>query len=442
MKEREIALFILSDIFEEGAYNNIVLRKTLNKHEELSSVQKAFVTELVNGTLRNLINIDYVINSFSKTKTDKMKPFILNNLRIAAYQILYMDKIPASAACNEAVILAKKRNFSTLSGFVNGVLRAIARGRESIKYPENRLEAMAIKYSYPKWLLEYWSEEMDIDTVENICIAFSKPPRISICVNTLKTDKKKLKDRFYEEGIAAEGDTLLDNSLYIYRTNNIAESRCYKEGLFHIMDESSMIAVKILAPNENSTVVDVCSAPGGKSYAIAEYINDRGTVYSRDIYEHKVELIKEGAIRLGLTAINAEIKDGTVCDNDTKADFVLVDAPCSGLGLVRKKPDIKYNKTAEDIDELVKIQREILSASAHIVKDNGVLVYSTCTISKKENVENVKWFCEKYGFTTEDISEFLPEGISCNTAKEGYIKLLPQDYGTDGFFIARMRKNG
>lgn len=442
MNEREIAIFILSDIFEEGAYNNIVLRKTLSRHNELSSVQKAFVTELVNGTLRNLINIDYVINSFSKTKTNKMKPFILNNLRIAAYQILYMDKIPVSAACNEAVILSKKRNFSMLSGFVNGVLRAIARGKDSIKYPDDRLEAMAVKYSYPKWLLEYWNEDMHIEDIENTCVAFSKPPRISICVNTVKTDKRELKNRFFEEGIAVDSNTLLDNSLYIYRTNNIAESRCYKEGFFHIMDESSMLAVKILAPDENSIVVDVCSAPGGKSYAIAEYMNDKGIVYSRDIYEHKVELIKEGAIRLGLAAINAELKDGVVCDNDIKADFVLVDAPCSGFGLVRKKPDIKYNKTSEDIEELVEIQREILSASAAMVKDNGILVYSTCTISKKENTENVKWFCEKYGFIPEDISKFLPDSINCDTAEEGYIQLLPQDYGTDGFFIARMRKNG
>ena len=208
------------------------------------------------------------------------------------------------------------------------------------------------------------------------------------------------------------------------------------------MDESSMLAVKILAPYENSTVVDVCSAPGGKSFAIAQYMKDKGRVFSRDIYEHKVELIKEGAERLGLTSINGELKDGTVPDNDTKADFVLVDAPCSGFGLVRKKPDIKFNKSLEDIEELVNIQRKILSASAYMVNENGILVYSTCTISKKENVENVKWFCSEYGFTPEDISEFLPEGINCATAKEGYIQLLPQDYGTDGFFIARMRKNG
>lgn len=442
MKEREIALFILMDILEDGAYNNIILRKTLNKHEELTSVQKAFITELVNGTLRNLINIDYVINNFSKIKTEKMKPFILNNIRIAAYQILYMDKIPVSAACNEAVILAKKRNFSALAGFVNGVLRSIAREKDNIKYPNDKFDAIAIKYSYPKWLLKYWTSDMNISDIEKTCIAFTQPPKLSICINTTRIDKKALKENLFSEGIAVNSDTLLDNSLYIYRTNNIANSKCYNEGLFHIMDESSMLAVKILAPAENSTVVDVCSAPGGKSFAIAEYMKNTGKVYSRDIYDHKLKLIKSGAERLGLTSIVPQIKDATEADNITKADFVLVDAPCSGLGLIRKKPDIKYNKVYTDIEELSKIQRKILAASATMMNKNGILVYSTCTISPKENIENVIWFCNKYNFTTESIEKYLPESINCHTASEGYIQLLPHEYDTDGFFIARMRKNG
>lgn len=442
MKEREIALFILMDIFEEGAYNNIILRKTLNKHEDLTSVQKAFVTELVNGTLRNLINIDYVIDKFSKTKTSKMKPFILNNIRIAVYQILYMDKIPVSAACNEAVILTKKRNFTNLSGFVNGVLRAIARGKDSIEYPKDKYKALALKYSYPDWLIKYWLEDLSFEEVEKTCIAFSQSPRVSICINTVKTNKAQLKKKFSSEGIAVDDNSNFDNSLYIYRTSNIAESKCYKEGLFHIMDESSMLAVKIMAPEKESTVVDVCSAPGGKSFAIAEFMDNKGTVYSRDVYEHKLELVESGAKRLGLHSVKIQLKDASKEDKETKADYVLVDAPCSGFGLVRKKPDIKYNKVYEDIEELAKIQRKILGASAVMVKAGGVLVYSTCTISHKENIDNVKWFCREYGFKLESIEPYLPNNIKSETAKNGYIRLLPYEYGTDGFFIARMRKNG
>lgn len=442
MNEREIAVFILMDIFNERAYNNIILRKTLNSHSELTPVQKAFITELVNGTLRNLINIDYIIDKFSKTKTLKMKPFILNNIRIAVYQIIYMDKIPVSAACNEAVKLAKKRSFASLSGFVNGVLRSIARGKDSIEYPSDKVKALGIKYSYPQWIMEYWLEEMTEDEIEKICRAFSEPPVISICVNTTKTDKYELKDRLLKEGIQADTDTVSDNSLYIYKTSNIAESKCYKEGLFHIMDESSMLAVQIMSPEKNSVVADLCAAPGGKSFAAAELMENTGVVYSRDIYEHKVRLIKEGAERLGLTVIKAEIKDAEKSDPNLKADYVIADVPCSGFGLVRKKPDIKYNKTYDDIEELVKIQRRILKAAADSVKEGGVLIYSTCTISHKENIENVKWFCGEYGFKCEDITKYLPKGTNCKTADKGYIQILPYMWGTDGFFVARMRKNG
>ncbi len=442
MKEREIAVFILIDIFEEGAYNNIILRKTLNKHTELSSVQKAFITELVNGTLRNLINIDYVIDQYSNTKTNKMKPLILNNLRAAVYQILYMDKIPVSAACNEAVILAKKRGFSSLSGFVNGVLRTVARNKDNIEYPKDKLKTVSLKYSYPEWLLKYWRKELTFEQVENTCASFAKPPKICICVNTVKTNKAELKNKLNNEGIAVDDNSLFDNSLYIYKTSNISESKCYKAGLFHIMDESSMLAVKVMSPENNSVVVDVCAAPGGKSFAVAEYMNNTGRVYSRDIYEHKAELIKKGAERLGLSSVKAQLKDAADIDNEVKADYVLVDAPCSGFGLVRKKPDIKYNKVYEDIEELAALQKKILAASSAMVKDGGVLVYSTCTISHKENIDNIRWFCREYGFKTESIVPYLPSNISRETAEKGYIQLLPYQYGTDGFFIARMRKNG
>ncbi len=437
MKEREIALFTLIDILEESAYNNIILRKTLDRHSELNAVQKAFVTELVNGVLRNLINIDYIIDKFSNTLVDKMKPFIACNLRLGVYQIMYMDKIPVSAACNEAVKLAKKRHFGSLSGFVNGVLRAVARNREAIEYPKDKADYISVRYSYPKWIIEYWLEEMDIDTVEKMCIANNSSPRVSICVNTLKTHKAALALMLEKEGMEINGNTLLDNSLYLYRTNNIAESPSYKKGLFHIMDESSVIAVKALDPQKGSTVLDVCAAPGGKSFAIAEAMENTGKVISGDIYEHKVELIRQGAERLGLDCIEARLRDASLPDG-TMADWVVVDAPCSGLGLVRKKPDIKYTKSKEDIESLVKIQREILSAAEKSVKEKGALLYSTCTVSHRENIDNVRWFCEKFDF--EPVGIKLPKGVKYPSAEKGYIQILPCDYYTDGFFIAKLRR--
>lgn len=440
MNEREIAVFTLVDMFNEGAYNNIMLRKTLNKYDDLTKTQKAFITEVVNGTLRNLMNIDYIINLYSKTKTNKMKPFILNNIRASVYQILYMDKVPVSAACNEAVKLAKKKHFNQLSGFVNGVLRAIARNKDCIEYPKDRLEEISIKYSYPTWLLKYWLEEMNIEQLEEICKAFSNSPKVSLCVNTSKISKEELVKELEKENVAVDANTLLDNSIYINRTSNIANLEAYKKGYFHIMDESSILAAKILSPE--GVVVDTCAAPGGKSFAMAEFMKNKGVIFSRDVYEHKLELINEGAKRLGLENIKPQLFNSMEVDSETKADYVLVDAPCSGFGLVRKKPDIKYNKQFEDIDELVKIQRKILEASSQLVKVNGVLVYSTCTISHKENIDNVRWFCKEFGFSLESIEKYLPEKIKCETAKDGYIRLLPNLYGTDGFFIARMRKNG
>ena len=252
--------------------------------------------------------------------------------------------------------------------------------------------------------------------------------------------KEELADTLKNEGVEIDMDTLLPNSLYVRKTSNIGELESYKKGLFHIMDESSMLATRILNPSENSVVIDVCSAPGGKSFATAEIMKNTGKVISRDIYEHKAELIKEGADRLGLTNVEVQVKDASEDNEDIKADFVLVDAPCSGLGLVRKKPDIKNNKTMADVEELASLQRKILAVASKKVKKDGILVYSTCTVSEKENVENVRWFVDNFDFEPVDFSELLPEKVKYETAKKGYIEILPSDYGTDGFFISKFRR--
>ena len=447
MNEREIALYALIDILSEKAYNNIVLRKTLNKNNQLSKVQRGFITELVNGTLRSLIELDYIINQYSNTPAKKMKPIILNNLRMAVYQIMYMDRVPDSAACNEAVLLAKKKGFKNLSGFVNGVLRNIARNRDNIKYPDEEkspVEYLAVKYSYPNWIIEYWLEELDYKTVKDMCIVNNKAPKVGACINTIKTDKEELKKTFAEDNVAVTNGYIGDNTLYISNTRDLAETTAYKKGLFHIMDESSMVAVKVLNPKSGDKVIDVCAAPGGKSFYCAYIMDNKGKIISRDVYEHKLELMKDGIKRLGIDIIETQIADAAVYNKDDSktADCVIVDAPCSGLGLVRKKPDIKYNKTMEDIEALAEIQREILKASQDYVKIGGTLVYSTCTVSKKENLDNVKWFCDNYSFVLEDITEYLPGNVLSGTAEEGYIQILPSSYDTDGFFIARFKRKG
>lgn len=447
MKEREIALYAITDILNEKGYNNIVLRKTLSKNKQLSVVQRGFVTELVNGTLRNLINIDYIIGQFSKTPVDKIKPVVLNALRLAVYQIIYLDKIPDSAACNEAVAFVKKKGLAGLSGFVNGVLRNIVRNKGKIKYPDEKKEPirfLSVKYSYPEWIISYWLDEFDYDSVVKMCAENSLAPRVGVCINTVKTDRAALKAELAKDNVAVTDGCISQDSLYLSKTSDITEVRAYKEGLFHIMDESSSLAVKILAPKEGATVMDVCAAPGGKSFYCGYLMHNKGSIISGDIHEHKIKLISDGAERLGLDLISPVLADASVYDEKYKdtADYLIADAPCSGLGLVKKKPDIKYNKNYEDILSLAELQKKILTAAAAYVKPGGVLVYSTCTVSKKENIENVNWFLDNFDYETVDISDILPDNIKCDTAKKGYIQILPGDFGTDGFFIAKfVRKN-
>lgn len=442
MKEREIAIYAITDILSEKGYNNIVLRKTLNRNKQLSIVERGFVTELVNGTLRNLINIDYIIGQFSKTPVNKIKPIVLNTLRLAVYQIIYLDRIPDSAACNEAVAFVKKKGLSGLSGYVNGVLRNVARNKLTIKYPDkdkNPIAYLSVKYSYPEWIIKYWLDEFDYDRVVKMCTENSKTPRVSICINSVKTNQEEVKKLLAEDNIAVSEGCISNNSLYISKTSDVTEVKAYHEGLFHIMDESSMLAVRILDPKAGNTVIDTCAAPGGKSFYCGYLMENKGKIISGDIHEHKIKLLKEGADRLGLSIIEPVLTDASVFNKNYEAvaDCLIADAPCSGLGLVKKKPDIKYNKTYEDILSLAELQREILKTSSAYVKIGGSLVYSTCTVSYKENLGNVRWFLDNFDYEPVDISGLLPDNIKCDTAKQGYIQILPGDFGTDGFFIAK-----
>lgn len=442
MNEREVALNLISDILNEGAYNNIILRRFFNRNKTLSTVERSFITEVVNGTLRNLIHIDYIIDFFSKTKTKKMKPVVLNILRISVYQIMFMDRVPASAVVNEAVKIMKKRGIGGLSGFVNGVLRGIIRGLENVEYPKEPIDFLAVKYSYPKWIIKYWLEEIDIEEIEKICIENNKAPRICAYINTLRIDKKSLKKIFAEDNITFSDGKLAKNAIYFSKTSDIAQLKAFKNGFFHIIDESAALCALVANPKAGETLIDVCAAPGGKSFTCAYIMENKGKIYARDIYEHKIDLINDGAKRLGIDIIESQLKSAEIkYEQDAeKADVVIVDAPCSGLGLLRKKPDIKYDKTMEDVESLAKLQRDILSVAQSYVKKGGVLLYSTCTISKKENIENVRWFCENFDFKLDDLTPFIGEHFDNEQLKKGYIQIMPHMYSTDGFFIARLRK--
>lgn len=437
---REIAASALMEITAEGAYNTILLRRILRQNGAMKRQDRAFVTEVVNGSLRNLLYLDFVLDRVSSLPTKKMKPWVLAVLRTAAYQLLFMDRVPASAVCNEAVGLIKKRGMGKLTGFVNGILRSLERNGAPELPKEEYPTYLSLKYSHPLWLVKLWLAAYGTEFTEELLAANNRAPKLSAVTNTLKTDRASLMDELTEAGAEAQPGNFHSRAMHLKKTSDLTRLEAFEEGKFFIQDESSMTAVAVLDPKPGERVLDVCAAPGGKSLLSAICMENKGTVVSRDIYPHKLELLEDMAARLGISIIQTEEKDAAVFDSadENIFDRVLVDAPCTGFGLIRKKPDVKYNRTGSDIDALSALQWEILQQAARCVRPGGVLVYSTCTLCKKENVNNRKRFLEIFtDFYPDSLTPYLPQGMTSPTAEEGWMELYPHIHGTDGFFIAR-----
>ena len=441
INQREVAVDVLVEVTAGGAYNSITLRNALARNNALSRQDKAFVTELVNGTLRNMIFADYVIDKFSKTPTSKMKPFILNVLRAAVYQVLFMDKTPDFAVCDESVKLVKKRGLQGLAPFVNGVLRNIVRNKAEISVADGDI---CVKYSYPRWMVDYWLTRYDAEMVAQICKGLNQTPKVSIAVNTLRVSTAELADMLRAEGVSVSNGVYLDNMLLLSGTADISALKAFKDGLFFVMDESSMLAAKVLAPKAGAKVLDMCSAPGGKACALACLSDDKAQIRAFDIYEHKIWLIEDALKRLGLKSVKPELLDATKFEPslENSAEYVLLDAPCSGLGLLRKKPEIKYRKTMADIKELAKFQREMLVNVSRYVALGGCLVYSVCTISPMEAEDVVEWFTANHPFELEPIEGDFIGKPGITTPRQGCIQVLPTspEVTADAFFIAKLRR--
>ena len=441
---REVAAEAMMQIMAEGAYNTVALRRLLRQNGAMQKQEKAFVTEIVNGTLRNIAYIDYVIGQFSNTKIQKIKPWLLAVLRTAVYQILFLT-VPDNAACNEAVKLVNERGYKGLSGFVNGLLRTIARKKQNMTLPEkNTAEYLHIVYSHPLWLVKMWIAYYGYAQTEALCKANNISPDVTIRINTTQTNQTALQEMLEKEQISVQKGVLCENALHLTKTADLTKSMSFQNGLFHVQDESSQLAVAVLAPKPEQKILDICAAPGGKSFTIAQMMENKGEVVARDIYAHKVDLIAEGAKRLGLSIVHTEVHDATVfVEKDKEAfDAVLADVPCSCLGLLRKKPDIRLKKDGSEIDNLIPIQRKILEQAAMYIKTGGVLLYSTCTLSKKENEKNVEWFLQNHPeYTLEDMTPYLPKQMA-DMGKQGYLTVFPHIHHTDGFFIARLKKKG
>lgn len=424
-ENRKTAYFTLMDVETKQAYSNIALNHHIIRGKPESP---AFVRELVYGVLENKIYLDYIIEQFVNTPVCSMKKSDRTVLRLGIYQLKFLGGVPEYAAVNETVNLAKKYCRGR-EGFVNGVLRSFIRAGKEVPLPDRAKDEvyyLSVKYSYEPWIIELWLEEYASDFVEELLAAGNKTPDLVIRVNFLKTSREDLKKRIIAKGYRAEDGHLCKEALHV-EGQGLLGGKLFESGMFSVQDESSMLVVNSLDPRPGETVMDVCAAPGGKSLAIAEKMQNSGKVVSWDIYRRKLAIIDKEAQRLGITNITTKTWDATRVDSSMaeKADRVLVDAPCSGLGVIRRKPEIKYKRKTREIEDLPKTQLAILSASSKYVKPGGVLVYSTCTISPLENQQVVKDFLKKN-----------PVFI-----KEEELQLLPNVHNTDGFYICKMKKD-
>ena len=428
---RELVLDILLEVNEKEQYSHLVIRDVLNKYQYLEKQERAFLTRLAEGTIEHMLEMDFIINSFSKVKVNKMKPLIRNLLRMSVYQLKYMDAIPDAAVCNEAVKLARKRGFGQLRGFVNGVLRNIAREHSHLQYPDEKLEPvrfLEVTYSVPAWMVEQWIKDFGYEQTKGICASFLQERPITIRTNLTKTTPEELKVRLENEGVTVSKIEKLPYAFEISGYDYLQALECFEEGLFYVQDISSMMVAEIAAPEKGNYIIDVCAAPGGKSSHLAEKMAGTGVVEARDLTEYKVSLIEENIERHGLDNMNAVQMDATVYDEASKekADVLICDLPCSGLGVMGKKTDIRYKMTADKQKDLVQLQRQILDTVHTYVKKGGTLVYSTCTIHRDENAGNVEWFVKKY-----------PE-FEVITSEQ----MFPGGEYHDGFFIAKLRRKG
>ena len=437
---------------KDGKPGHIVLKDTLDSYLYLDKASRGFITRLYEGSIEKMIYLDFVINSFSKTPVKKLKPIIKILMETAVYQIFFMDRVPVSAAINEAVKLVKKRGLAGLSGFVNGVLRNIARNKENINLPDKDKEYiryLEVKYSMPKEVTEHFMEEYGKVQTEEILEAFEKKQPIVARVNGTRLTREELVKKLTEEDVKVSTDTVFPESLKILELDSLNFLESFENGDFVIQDESSQFIGKIAELPLNAKVLDLCAAPGGKALLMAEK-PEAERITACDISEKKTGLIEENINRLGIKKVITMVNDATVFNKKFEEDFdmVICDLPCSGLGVIGRKRDIKYNITENKIKELAKLQRDILENAKKYVKKGGYLIFSTCTMSKLENEENFKFISEFSGFSPVDFSDKIKDSLVkykvgsrlLAEAKKGYIRLLPGELGTDGFFISEFMR--
>lgn len=444
---RQLVMEILLEVRKGEEYLNVVLKGVLDKYNYLDGKKKAFIKKLATGCLERQTELDYVINLFSKTKTNKMKPVIRIIMEMAVYQILYMDNVYDTTACNMAVSLAKKKGFQGLSGFVNGVLRTICREKEQIVYPDKEkdfIQYATVRFSMPEWIVTLWMEQYGRETTERMLEASLQDNAVTVRVseNLAIATQEELIGQWKKDGVKVSAHPYLSYAYVLTGGYGIQNLYGYDEGYFTVQDVSSMLVAEVAGVKKDAVVIDVCAAPGGKTMHIATKLNGSGKVISCDVSEYKTDKINENIERLGLKNVQVQVADATIEKTDfiEKADVVLADVPCSGLGVLGKKVDIKYRLTKEQTEEIVSLQRQIVRNVCNYVKKGGTFIYSTCTVNKAENNDNVKWMTENLPLEVVSLDEKLPEELKNSVGEDGTLQLFQGVHKCDGFYIAKLRK--
>ncbi|MGI6587601.1 MAG: 16S rRNA (cytosine(967)-C(5))-methyltransferase RsmB [Peptococcia bacterium] len=448
MKDREIAFRILLKI-EEGAYANLLLQQTLHEMEHLTALDRGMITEIVYGTVKYRARLDWIITKMVK-KVEKLKkgPRIL--LRLSFYQLLFMDKIPPFAVTNEAVKLAKKYFHSGVASLINGVLRNYLRNPEKVVLPDakkNPLEYLEVVYSHPRWMLKRWLERYGWEKTSKLCQYNNVPAELWIRTNTLKCTREELMTRLQKEGCVLLPSLRVPEGILLQSAPPLASLSSFQEGLFTVQDESSMLVAHVLNPRPQQIVLDVCAGPGGKTTHLAQLMNNQGQILACDVHEHRKRLIEENAKRLGIKMIKTRLLDATRIAKELNGQYelVLVDAPCSGLGVLRRRPDARWRKQEKEIKALATLQAQILASVYHLLAPGGRLIYSTCTIEPEENVEVINKFRATHrDIVSFDLTPVIPYRPTSEEEKEelkrGQRQFLPFREEMEGFFIAGLQK--
>ncbi|ARU62382.1 16S rRNA (cytosine(967)-C(5))-methyltransferase [Tumebacillus avium] len=440
---RDTALDVLLAIEERGAYSNLALTNALRK-TRLSSRDVGLTTELVYGTVGRMNTLDYYLTPSLKTPLHKLEPWVRNLLRMTVYQLFYLERIPPFAAINEAVEIAKRRGRKA-SGFVNGVLRGTLRNIDTLKLPskeKNWTRHTALLHSHPEWMVQIWAEAFGRETAEQLCEANNVRPALALRVNSSRATRDELLEELAEQGIGAHPSLVSPYGIILHEGLDVTQLPAFREGRCTVQDESSMLVAQALDPQAGERVLDCCAAPGGKTTHLAELMGDEGEVVAVDVHEHKIELIENVANRLGLQSIKTRAGDiRRVVGDAGTFDRILLDAPCSGLGVIKRKPDLKWRKVPGDISEIAELQRDLLNTVAPALRPGGVLVYSTCTVMPEENIDVVRAFLAEHpDFEPDPIAPHLMDVLHGAIQDDCAVQLMPQQFDSDGFFIARLRR--